>query len=36
MIDLALQKCFVAAFQNVYRGKCLICLNLPTAKNIWS
>jgi len=33
-LNLASQKCFVGAFQKVYRGKCLICLNVATVKNI--
>jgi len=32
LFDLGLQKYFVAAFQNVYRGKCLICLNVAAAQ----
>jgi len=32
--DLALQKIFVAALQKVYRSKCLVCRNVPTAY-IW-
>jgi len=30
-ISFSVTKCLVAAFQNVYRGK---CLNVATAKNI--
>jgi len=34
LFDLALQKCFVATLQKVHRCKCLICLNVATAKTI--
>jgi len=31
LFDLALRKCYVATLQKVYRGKCLIFLNVATA-----